>query len=201
MRVKSARKRVKEASPSPEALLGAARALERMEHEEAALYSAYKSARASGDVLSAKLSRDSWLKVSESLRKYDLLVAASRRGEGELVPRAQVEVWLNNAAGWLHFSLIGPCDNSADKAFDVSKRAFEGWICSKNHGAPVPLWVGRALFAHCCRKNPNETLLTWRRVYHIQDAMERYRDDYKKIAEHVNSAMAKDAAYLKEASL
>ncbi len=105
MRVKSARKRVKEALASPEARVGAARALERLEAEEAALYCAYKSARASGDVLSAKLSRDSWLKVSESLRKYDLMVVASRRGEGELVPRKAVEAWLGNLASWLHFAL------------------------------------------------------------------------------------------------
>ena len=198
--MKSKRKSTKPA-PASEVRIGAARALERLEAEEAGLYSAYKNARASGDALTAKVARDGWLKVSESLRKYDLMIASARRGEGELVPRKQVEGWLHNAANWLHFSLIPVCENDRDKAFDSAARTFEGFVASKDHNAPVPLWMAKALFSHCAWKDRDEVLLRWRRCYHVQDAMERFGADLKKICEHVEASMKADEAELKEASL
>jgi hypothetical protein len=83
-----------------------------------------------------------------------------------------------------------------DRAFDSAGRAFEGFISTSN-GAPVPLWLGRALFSHVAWKNPEEALLSWRRCYHVQVAMARHPDDMKKICEHVEVAMAKDTAELK----
>jgi len=70
---------------------GAAAALRRLEREEVSAYGRLQSAIASGDPLAAKSERDAWLKVSESLRKYDLAIEQARREAGELMPRAEVE--------------------------------------------------------------------------------------------------------------
>jgi hypothetical protein len=70
---------------------GAAAALRRLEREEVAAYGRLQNAIAAGDTLAAKSERDAWLKVSESLRKYDLAIEQARREAGELMPRAEVE--------------------------------------------------------------------------------------------------------------
>lgn len=70
---------------------GAAAALRRLEREEVSAYGRLQAAIGSGDPLAAKSERDAWLKVSESLRKYDLAIEQARREAGELMPRAEVE--------------------------------------------------------------------------------------------------------------
>src|SRR2546428_166147 len=51
--------------------VGAASALARLEQAEAGAYRQLETALKSGNPLSIKLARDGWLRVSESLRKYD----------------------------------------------------------------------------------------------------------------------------------
>jgi|GEM_PF-5283653 len=76
---------------SAESAGGAAEALARLEAEEIRAYQRLQAALAGGDPLTIKAERDGWLKISESLRRYDLAVEESRRVRGELLPRAEVE--------------------------------------------------------------------------------------------------------------
>ncbi len=80
---------------------GAASALRRLEDEEFKAWRDLQAAlgRKPGNLLEIKIAREGWLKVSESLRKYDLLVEQSRRDSGELLPRSEVERILR-ALGW-----------------------------------------------------------------------------------------------------
>ncbi len=182
---------------APVVNVGAVSALRRLETEEARLFGLTKKAESSGDAFESKAARDAWLKVSESLRRFDLIVAQSKREIGEMVARKDVEAWLRNAAGWLHFSLIPAVGNSPEQAFESAARTFEGYIASAGHGAPVPLWIARALFSHFAWLDRDTALLRWRRAHHTQTALELYPNDFKKIAAHVETAIAKDTAELK----
>jgi hypothetical protein len=71
--------------------LGAPAALRRLESAEADAYARLERAIADGDAVSIRLARDGWLKFSESLRKFDLLVAEHRRTSGELIEKTKVE--------------------------------------------------------------------------------------------------------------
>jgi hypothetical protein len=66
---------------------GAANALRRLEQAEARAYTDFKQATASGDEIRIKASRENWLKISESLRRFDLAIEQARRDSGDLVPR------------------------------------------------------------------------------------------------------------------
>ena len=71
---------------------GAAEALKRLEQDELFAYSYMQELIAkNASVIAIKLSRENWLKTSESLRKYDLMVEQSRRDSGELISRKIVE--------------------------------------------------------------------------------------------------------------
>lgn len=69
-----------------ELVKGAASALRRLETMEARTYRALERAMERGDAVEVKSARESWLRVSESLRRYDLAVESNRRAE-ELVPK------------------------------------------------------------------------------------------------------------------
>jgi hypothetical protein len=73
---------------------GAAQALKRLEASELQAFERMQSALASGNPLSVRESRESWLKISESLRRYDLMIEQSRRDAGELTPVSQVQMFI-----------------------------------------------------------------------------------------------------------
>lgn len=79
---------------------GAAGALKRLEAAEAQAYTAFKNATATGDDIAIKSSRENWLKISESLRRFDIALEENRRDSGELVRRAEVELALRKL-GWI----------------------------------------------------------------------------------------------------
>src|SRR4051812_29719985 len=58
---------------------GAAAALKRLEDAEAAAYDALQQALLTGDLIEIKLARDAWVKLGDSLRRYDLAIEATRR--------------------------------------------------------------------------------------------------------------------------
>jgi hypothetical protein len=66
---------------------GAANALRRLESAEARAYADFKQATASGDDIRIRASRENWLKISESLRRFDLAIEQARRDAGDLVPK------------------------------------------------------------------------------------------------------------------
>jgi hypothetical protein len=76
-----------DAKPQPE---GAANALRRLEQAEARAYNDFKQASASGDAVRIRASRENWLKISETLRRFDLAIEQARRDAGDLVPKEDV---------------------------------------------------------------------------------------------------------------
>ena len=73
---------------------GAAAALKRLQEAELAAWERLQKALAGGNPLHIKLEREAWLKISDALRKYELLVEQSRREAGELIPRAELEKFI-----------------------------------------------------------------------------------------------------------
>jgi hypothetical protein len=69
---------------------GAASALQRLERVELYAYNALQNAIAADDALKTRSARDSWLKISGELRKYDLLVEQARRSAGDLLPKSEL---------------------------------------------------------------------------------------------------------------
>jgi hypothetical protein len=148
---KSKRKTVAAPKLAPETRVGAASALERLEAEEAGLFAAYEKSKLGQDPLETKVARDAWLKTSESLRKFDLLIEAARRETGELVARADAERFLQNIGQLLHWALYRVA--GMESAWDVVDRAFAGYIArfDPKRSAPVeecPGWMHKALFRH-----------------------------------------------------
>jgi hypothetical protein len=73
-------------SPVSGGTAGAASALKRLETSELQAFERLQGAFARGKPLEIREARENWLRISEALRKYDLLVEQSRRDAGELVP-------------------------------------------------------------------------------------------------------------------
>lgn len=93
-------------APQASMSTGAAAALGRLEQSEAAAFGALQRALKRGDVVEIKFARDGWLRVSESLRKYDLQVEQIRRAASELVPRSEVERFAENFANSWRLSTV-----------------------------------------------------------------------------------------------
>jgi hypothetical protein len=70
---------------------GATFALNRLAAAEAAAYAAFCRATESGDLVSIKARRETWLKISENLRRFDLAIEEARRDSGQLLPKAAIE--------------------------------------------------------------------------------------------------------------
>jgi hypothetical protein len=85
---------------------GAASALRRLEIMEAKTYRALERAMERGDAIEVKATRESWLRVSESLRRYDLAIEANRRGV-DLVPKKLVVDAARKCAAGLRFAHRG----------------------------------------------------------------------------------------------
>ena len=74
---------------------GAAQALKRLEAAELQAFERLQKALASGNPIMIRECRESWLKISESLRRYDLMIEQSRRDAGELTPVAKLSCSFN----------------------------------------------------------------------------------------------------------
>ena len=83
---------------------GAAAALERLEHAERSAYGDFVAAIQEGIPNEIKNAREGWLKISESLRKYDVMVEQSRREKGALLPKEEVERILKAQAYYLRLA-------------------------------------------------------------------------------------------------
>ena len=84
---------------------GAEHALQRLEELEATAHRELILANKSGDPVRIKRTLDGYLKISESLRRYDSQVADSRRDSGQMIPRAEAELAIEMAATWLRLSV------------------------------------------------------------------------------------------------
>jgi hypothetical protein len=74
---------------------GAASALKRLEAAELQAFERLQAGLARGNPLEIREARESWLKISESLRRYDLMIEANRRDAGELVPVSEVQTFIS----------------------------------------------------------------------------------------------------------
>jgi hypothetical protein len=104
--------------------LGAAAALKRLEQDEADRYAAYQSAKEAGaQAAVVKRLHAQYLAVSESLRKYDLQIAAIRRDAGELLSRAEVEVAIAASAEALRLSAMAVAEGGVE---DIVRAGIDG---------------------------------------------------------------------------
>lgn len=94
---------------------GAAETLKRLEALEPMLYQRLQKAIRINNAEKIANARADWLPVSESLRKYDLLVEQSRRDSGDLIPRSQGEMAALMAATWLRLAWMTFVSSDASK--------------------------------------------------------------------------------------
>lgn len=89
--VETPARRTAVAQDAGELKTGAAAALTRLESSEATAFRQLEDALKTGDPAEIKFFRDSWLRIGDSLRKYDIAVAELRRDSGDLIPRIELE--------------------------------------------------------------------------------------------------------------
>jgi hypothetical protein len=82
-------KQIKVELPTGNGHEGAAAALKRLEQQELIEFTKLQALLSDpeADQFSIKTTRDTWLKLDESLRRYDALVEQARRESGALLPR------------------------------------------------------------------------------------------------------------------
>ena len=69
--------------------------MKRLETTELQAFERMQVALTRGNPLEIREARESWLKVSESLRKYDLMIEQNLRDAGELVPVSELQKFIN----------------------------------------------------------------------------------------------------------
>lgn len=141
---------------------GAAAALKRLEDAERASYAQFQAALAEGDGFQIKVARETWLKMGDSLRRYDATVAEARRAAGAVLPKSEVERILRVLAYYLRIAgrtlFIGAADGWAAEdrpeliAAEAEELLGEGLllgvanlIATSEGGMAVPGWVAAAL--------------------------------------------------------
>jgi hypothetical protein len=90
---------------------GAGAALKRLQEAELAAFERLQVAIAGGNPLLIKEAREGWTKLCESLRKYELLVEASRREAGELIPRVELQKFVTHFYSFGKSALRGQAED------------------------------------------------------------------------------------------
>ena len=192
--MKTKRKTKGEEIAPAEVKRGASAALTRLESEEARLFGLLKEAETGGDPMEVKAARDAWLKVSESLRRFDLIVEAAKRELGETVPRAHVEDLLQNVGYLLHTSLCKVCD--MENAWHIVDNTFQVLIAGYDprRSAPVqecPGWMYKALFKHGEWRRPKDFDQQLAAIHVIAEGVARYRNDEQKFFGFLKANLAR----------
>lgn len=126
----STSKPARKPKPAPDGIAGAAQALKRLESAELAAFDRLEEATSEGaDAVTLAELRKSWLAISESLRKFDLLVEQNRREAGDLVPREVLENALDNFAHGAWMTL----------------RLYQSSVVNRLLGAKEPWQIGQIL--------------------------------------------------------
>jgi hypothetical protein len=97
-------------SPANGGTPGAASALKRLEASELAAFDRLQLALGRGNPLEIRECRENWLKISESLRRFDLLVEANRRDAGELIPAIELEKFIHSFITFMEVSTTLACE-------------------------------------------------------------------------------------------
>jgi hypothetical protein len=87
--------------PNPDALAGAEHTLRRLAEEERQAHARLDAAKASKDPDALKLATELFLKIAESLLRYERGVSQDRRDSGEVLTRSQMTPILTSLAAWL----------------------------------------------------------------------------------------------------
>lgn len=143
---------------------GAVAALRRLEAAEAKAHAYWTEALLAGDPSEVKLARESWLKIGDSLRRYDLIIEKTRRETGELVQRKTVEdalAWLGTFWAWsiqtqvdsIASSIVSKSDEIPFVRRLLIERFDDNFLTTvaalaARHGKLVPEWVGKSLAKH-----------------------------------------------------
>jgi hypothetical protein len=94
---------------------GVVAALARLERSEARMFQALDAALLVGDPLQIRLARENWLRVGESLRRFDLAIEQNRRATGELVNKTTIEHALKVLAVSTRLCMEGALPTLAEK--------------------------------------------------------------------------------------
>ena len=141
---------------------GAAAALERLEEAERAAYEHFELALREGDPLTIKTAREGWLKMGESLRRYDASVEAARREAGAMLAKEEAEGIFKALAYYMRIAgrqlIIGEvkeyCAEDDPAVLCASLESLLGeqillsisaLLATSEGKMEVPAWVGAAL--------------------------------------------------------
>ena len=87
-----------------EATTGAPAALRRLESAESLTYKVLQTALKSGNPSAVKAARETWLAITNALRRFDLQVERGLRDSDELVTRGEVERCVGSFMYWLRLA-------------------------------------------------------------------------------------------------
>lgn len=146
---------------------GAAAALRRLEGEEIACFNRMQDEIESKtpDPSALKMARDAWIKTSESLRKFDLMVEASRRDAGELLPRAEWARLSRSIVFWWRHGINRAEDEVCERLVNLPD-SVAAWKVL--HTYFVAKW-GEA-FAFACQRDSPISLPQWA-VAEVMDSL------------------------------
>jgi len=143
---------------------GAAAALARLEEMEVAAYDQMAWAMKKGKPFAIKAARENWLKLGDSLRRYDTMIAEARRATGATLPRVEVERVLTVLAWFLRMgarqiAIAEAKDFAAEDRPGIIARKLEdlfgesmlnatiGLIATGEGKTEIPDWIGDALLS------------------------------------------------------
>jgi hypothetical protein len=148
---------VKQHTPQLSDKSGASQALSRLEAEELFYYNELENAKASGDAMGIRTARDNWLKIGDSLRKYDIALEEARRTSGVSIPKDMVLKVIHRFAQASRVALIKSKQSVApqlaaesdvvkiDKLID--KLLGQVWVDATNDmlGNEIPDWLKQSI--------------------------------------------------------
>jgi hypothetical protein len=139
---------------------GAGHALRRLELSELGAYERLQKALASNDPIAVREARESWLRISESLRRYDLMVEASRRSTAEQVPITQVKTFLRSFLAWMQIAFTLGAEGYTNEIVGKKEPEIYGHIRSLGGQA---LFMAALGYCHGCKGAPDQRLLDYAR--------------------------------------
>jgi hypothetical protein len=147
-------------SPANGGTPGAASALKRLETSELAAFDRLQLALGRGNPLEIRECRENWLKISESLRRFDLLVEQNRRDAGELIPAIELEKFIHSFITFMEVSTTLACETitneligrKEEEIYPIIRQlctasiyeACLGYVGAGGEGAPDPRLVVHA---------------------------------------------------------
>lgn len=159
-RLTEARHRVRQKADPSNHVPGAAAALRRLELSEADAYAAFQAALKDGDPGLIRSERETWLRISTELRRYDLQIEVARRDAGELMSRKDIEAILRRTADTIHFATTGIAFKLSERKLlptDVKRLLWSEWVfafaaarAETREFMRLPEWITEALTSNGC---------------------------------------------------